>query len=229
MEKVVITGSESGIGKATCEAVRAAGMIPIGTDLHESSKYGWEYHRCDLAKPDDVEKTFANIRDRHDPIRAFVHSAGHYHAKTFDSINIEDFDRSYAVNLRAPFIVSKLLAPGMIAAGRGQIINISSVSGHTGSLVTDYGATKAGLIGLTKGLAKTLGPSGIRVNAIAPGLVDTPMGKRVQPEMLKRSIEACPLRRASTPEEIAGLVMFVISDAGAYINGAVLDINGGSW
>lgn len=229
MHKVIVTGSESGIGKATCEAVRSAGMLPIGIDLPATSSNDWDYRHCDLADAEAVDKTFRDVCAQHGTIRALVNSAGHYHAKTFDDIDVPDFDRSYAVNVRAIFIATKIVTPGMIAAGDGQIISITSVSAHTGSLVTDYGATKAAMVGLTKGFAKTFGPKGIRANAIAPGLIDTPMGRRVQPEMLKRSIEACPMRRAGAPEEVANLILFLISDAGAYINGAVLDINGGSW
>lgn len=223
---VIVTGANGGIGTAICQAILSAGDKPIGIDMQAGGAGEWEYHSCDLADVDAVAAVFGKILATH-AIDVLVNNAAHYHAKTFFDIEIEDFDRSMAVNVRAAFLAAKLVAPAMIARGDGQIINITSLSAHTGSLVTDYGVSKAAIVGLTKGLAKTLGPSGICVNAVAPGLTDTPMGRRGEPEMIRRTIEAVPLKRAADPAEIAALVAFLAGGGCRYVNGAVLDANGG--
>lgn len=223
----IVTGANGGIGSAICRAITAGGGTPIGIDLQDEGVGNWEYHSCDLSDGAAIEDTFARILATR-TVDVMVNNAGHYHAKTFDDIDLDDFDKTMAVNVRAPFLTAKLLAPGMIERGHGQIINITSLSAHTGSLVTDYGASKAAIVGLTKGLAKTLGPKGIRVNAIAPGFTDTPMGRRGEPEMVRRTIEAIPLKRAGDPAEVAAMVAFLASDGCGYINGAVIDVNGGA-
>lgn len=222
----IVTGSNGGIGKAICRAISESGGTPIGLDIQPEGSGEWEYHACDLADVKAVESTIQRILAQHS-VEVLINNAGHYHAKTFFDIDLDDFDKTMAVNVRASFLAIKLVAPAMMERGAGQIINITSLSAHTGSLVTDYGVSKAAIVGLTKGLAKTLGPHGVCVNAVAPGFTDTPMGRRGEPEMVRRTIEGIPLRRAGLPDEIAALVAFLANDGCGYINGAVLDANGG--
>ncbi len=222
----VVTGANGGIGSAICRALAARGDVPIGLDVQPQGIGDWRYHPCDLSDVDAVQSIFTEILATGE-VDVLVNNAGHYHAKTFFDIDLADFDRTMAVNVRAAFLAIKLVAPGMMKRGRGQVINITSLSAHTGSLVTDYGASKAAIIGLTKSLAKTLGPSGVCVNAVAPGFTDTAMVRRGEPEMVRRTLEAVPLKRAGQPEEIASLVAFLASDGCGYVNGAVLDANGG--
>lgn len=222
----IVTGANGGIGLAICRAIAASGGTPIGIDIQSEGLGDWIYRSCDLSDVTDIRAVLEGILADH-AVEVLVNNAAHYHAKTFFDIDLPDFDMSMAVNVRAPFLTAQLVAPAMIARGSGQIINITSVSAHTGSLVTDYGVSKAAIVGLTKSLSKTLGPSGICVNAIAPGYTDTPMGRRGQPDMIRRTIEAVPLKRAGRPEEIASLVAFLANDGCGYVNGAVLDANGG--
>jgi NAD(P)-dependent dehydrogenase (short-subunit alcohol dehydrogenase family) len=138
------------------------------------------------------------VSDTYGPIGRLVNNAGHYHAKPFLEITPDDFDRTFAVNVRAIFFSIQIAARQMIQASIGGVItNVTSLSGHTGSAVTDYGASKAATNNMTKGLAKTLAPHKIRVNAVAPGFTDTAMGKRGEPLMVARTLAALPLGRAA--------------------------------
>lgn len=141
----------------------------------------------------------------------------------------EEWSRVVAVNLNGCFNAIRLLTPAMRAAGRGSIVNMSSVAGRTYSTVVGahYAATKAALIGLTKHLAGELGPYGIRVNAIAPGRIDTPLIRTVSEEVNRGQVAATPLRRLGKPEEVADLALYLASDEASFVTGQVVDVAGG--
>lgn len=140
-----------------------------------------------------------------------------------------EWQRVVGVNLNGCFHAIRLLVPGMMQAGRGAIVNMSSVAGRTYSVVVGvhYAATKAALIGLTKHLAGELGPHGIRVNAIAPGRIDTPMIRTVGDAVNAGQVAATPLRRLGKPEEVADLALYLASDEASFVTGQVVDVAGG--
>ena len=136
------------------------------------------------------------------------------------------FDETIAVNLRAPVFLSQAVLPHMVQSRWGRIVNVASIAARTGGLPesTAYGASKAALVGLTKNLAQQFSPHGVTVNAIAPGPVDTHMGAIAMSDQL---IAQVPVGRAASPEEIADVIAFLVSDSASYITGVTLDVNGG--
>ena len=142
-------------------------------------------------------------------------------------LTLEDFDRVLAVNLRAPFLLSQELARAMAARGGGAIVNIASINGKLGSPMVPYGASKAGLIGLTRSLARTLAPYNIRVNAIAPGTIDTPMAAGVDPVQMERQMHNVAMGRVGEPREIATVVRFLSGEEASYMTGSIVDVAGG--
>ena len=140
----------------------------------------------------------------------------------------EDIEKILSVNLKAPMLISRSVIENMISAKRGNIVNISSVWGETGaSCETAYSATKAGIIGFTKALAKEVAPSGIRVNCISPGVIKTDMLNIFTKDDLSALEEEIPLGRLGTPRDVASAVAFLLSDAAKYITGETLRVNGG--
>ena len=161
-------------------------------------------------------------------ITALVNNAGVSHAGLFQEMTDEQWRTLMAVNLDAPAALLRAFLPGMISRRRGAVVNVASMWGEVGaSCEAAYSASKAGLIGLTRALAKELGPSGIRVNAVSPGLIDTAMNRTIPQEALDAMAEDTPLGRMGTPEEVAEAIFFLCSDQAGFITGQVLGINGG--
>jgi 3-oxoacyl-[acyl-carrier protein] reductase len=144
-------------------------------------------------------------------------------------MSVAEWDQVMAVNIRGAFLCCHGAVPRMIERGGGAIVNVSSLAAKVGSVITGchYVISKAGLVGLTKILAREVAEHGIRVNAVAPGRIDTPMIWDVPAEVNERYKEMIPLKRLGTPEEVAEGIVFLLSDSAAYITGQVLDINGG--
>ncbi len=157
-----------------------------------------------------------------------VNNAGIYPRKQMDEVSSEEWHEVLETNLTSIFYCSKTVVPHMKKQGKGSIINLSSVLGIMGSKQgVHYASSKAGIIGLTKSLAKELAPFNIRVNAVAPGAIETDILKRDTPEQRKRRIEHIPMGRAGQPEEIAEVVAFLASDRASYITGETINVNGG--
>jgi 3-oxoacyl-[acyl-carrier protein] reductase len=175
-------------------------------------------------------ETFAAIEREHGLISVLFNNAGVYHdGENFLDATPEGFDQTLDVNLRVPFFATQLVAKRLIAEGQpGAIVNTASLAGQAGSGVVDYGAAKAALINFTKSAARALGKHGIRVNAIAPGVIDTAMGRRVPEANRARILAGSALGRIGEPEEIANVVNFLASDEASYITGATIDVNGGT-
>ncbi len=179
----------------------------------------------------DPEAVFAMAEKATQDIGGFdvlVNNAGFGKQKLISDTSYEEWRETFAINTDAAFICTKAVLPSMIREKAGKIINVSSMWGITGaSCEVDYSASKAALIGFTKALAKEVGPSGINVNCVAPGVIDTKMNDHLSREDLKELANETPLGRLGTPDEVAEAVFFLASEAASFITGQVLSPNGG--
>ena len=224
----VVTGCRGGIGRAIVQELGAAGFSVVGSDLGEEAGGDGPYYRCDLADTAALGDMLERIGREQGLIRVLVNNGAHYGAHGFFDITEASYEHTMAVNVRAPFFACQIVARALIAAKKsGQIVNIASYAGRAGSTITDYGTSKAAVIGLTKSLGKSLAPHGIRVNAIAPGVVDTAMGRMIPKPQRDRNIAATPIGRIAEPVEMARVVRFLASEDSSYMTAAVLDVNGG--
>jgi len=201
----------------------------VGIDIGPASTGNWPHYACDLGDLDRMAETLGAIEREHGLIRALFNNAAIYHSGTdYFDLPPDMFDQTMAINVRVPFFATQWVAQRLIQAGEGgAVVMTASVSGQAGSAVIDYGASKAAVINLTRSLGKRLGPHGIRVNAVAPGLIDTAMGQRVAPETRERMAVQAALRRVGQPEEIASVVDFLFSDAASFVTCTTVDVNGG--
>ena len=219
MKKALITGGATGIGKATAILLQQNGYDVYITYNKTEPDYKVNTIKCNLENIDEIESTVESIGR----VDLLVNNAGVSIIKMINDITAEDYEKMTAVNERAVYFASKFAALKMIREQSGAIINISSMWGQVGaSCETLYSMTKAGVIGLTKALAKELAPSNITVNCIAPGIIDTRMNNMFDAEELKEEV---PLGRLGTPEEIAKAVLFFAENP--YITGQILGVNGG--
>lgn len=234
-KRVLITGAASGIGRATAQRFYDEGarlllcdLRPLEqTELAAAFPERMEYVAADVASAAGLDAVEAAIKQG--GIDCLVNNAGITKDKSALKMTAEDWDKVIAVNLTAVFRLAQLAARVMKEQGRGgTILNAASVVAHTGNFgQANYVATKAGVIGLTKTLARELGRAGIRVNAVAPGFIDTPMARLVPEANLSALTERTPLARLGKPEEIAAAYCFLASDDAAYITGTCLNVDGG--
>lgn len=238
MEKtVLITGGSRGIGAACVEAFAAAGCRVVFSYLHSQEQAAalcarWEGRvmavQADVADRDQVTALFRQTEQAFGPVEVLVNNAGIAQQKLFTDITPAEWRRMLAVHLDGPFYCCQAALPAMIRAKWGRIINISSMWGQVGgSCEVHYSAAKAGLIGLTKALAQEEGPSGVTVNCIAPGVVETDMMAGFSAADKQALAEETPLCRLGRPEEVAAAAVFLAGDQAAFITGQVLGVNGG--
>ncbi|HCL4439387.1 3-oxoacyl-[acyl-carrier-protein] reductase [Clostridium botulinum] len=236
----IVTGASRGIGRAIAKKLASMGANlvlnyrssakEIDTLLEEIEEFGIEtlVIQGDVSSFEDSKKIADEAKNKFGTIDILINNAG----ITKDSLILrmaeEDFDKVISVNLKGVYNCSKHIAPIMLKQRSGKIINISSVVGVAGNAgQCNYAAAKAGVIGITKSLAKELGSRGITVNAVAPGYIRTDMTDAL-PEKVKKSIEdLLPLKRLGTPEDVAETVGFLASDKAAYITGQVIHVDGG--
>ena len=240
---VVITGAARGIGLAVANKFLAQDWRVAILDIDEPnlqrtcanlSPTGSNQERvlglaCDVAMPERVNTCIEEIIERYGRIDALVNNAGTAVFKPLLETSYEEWARVIDVNLSGPFICTQACAPHMLQQGGGAVVNIASISGlRASTLRVAYGTSKAGVIHLTKQQAAELGNMGIRVNAIAPGPVDTAMAKAVHSADIRADYhDTIPLNRYGTEEEIAEGVWFLCSDAASYVNGQTLAVDGG--
>lgn len=234
-KRVLITGAASGIGRATAQRFYDEGarlllcdLRPLEqTELAAAFPERMEYVAADVASAAGLDAVEAAIK--RGGIDCLVNNAGITKDKSALKMTADEWDKVIAVNLTAVFRLAQLAARTMKEQGRGgSILNAASVVAHTGNFgQANYVATKAGVIGLTKTLARELGRAGIRVNAVAPGFIDTPMARLVPEANLSALTERTPLARLGKPEEIAAAYCFLASDDAAYITGTCLNVDGG--
>lgn len=227
MRTSVVTGCAGGIGRAISAELAAAGDRVIGMDRaeHGPSEHLDRYISCDLGDAEALARALDLLAA--EPVDCLVNCAGLYIRKAVFDLTPEDFDRTLAVNLRAPFLLSQRLARGMAQRGGGVIVNIGSIAGKLGSPIVPYGASKAGLHGLTKSMARTLAPYGIRVNAVAPGTTRTAMAADVDPAQMEAQMAGVPMGRWAEPEEMARVVRFLTEPGSSYMTGAIVEVTGG--
>ncbi len=225
----IVTGAAQGIGAATCAKFAAEGAIVIGCDRRtDMLSDAYERHQVDVTDRVAVDMMMAAVLERHGRIDVLVNNAGITKDARLVKMTLQQFDAVIDVNLRGVFHCAQAVANTMIDQGCGVILNASSVVGIYGNFgQTNYAAAKFGVIGFTKTWSRELGPKGIRVNAVAPGFVDTPILATIPDKVLQHMKEQVPLGRLAQPEEIANVYAFLASDEASYINGAVIEVSGG--
>jgi 3-oxoacyl-[acyl-carrier protein] reductase len=225
----IVTGAAQGIGAATCAKFAAEGAVVIGCDRRADGIGGCaETYAVDVTDRAQVDAMVAAVLARHGRIDVLVNNAGITQDARLVKMTVEQFDAVIDVNLRGVFHCSQAVAAAMVEQGAGVILNASSVVGIYGNFgQTNYAASKFGVIGFTKTWSRELGPKGIRVNAVAPGFVETPILATVPDKVLQHMREQVPLHRLGKPEEIANVYAFLASDEASYINGAVIEVSGG--
>jgi 3-oxoacyl-[acyl-carrier protein] reductase len=234
----IVTGGAQGIGLAIAESLIAHGASVLIADVGEAQAQEAlgklnageraAAQRCDVTKASDHDALVKSCIARFGRLDVLVNNAGITKDAYMSKMSEADFDAVVGVSLKGAWLGTRAVAPMFREQRRGSIINMSSLSGKIGNPgQTNYSAAKAGLIGLTKAAAKELGPSGVRVNAIMPGLIKTAMTLAMKPEVWQAKEREVPMQRAGTPEEVAGVVVFLASPLASYVNGAVIEVTGG--
>lgn len=233
---VLITGASRGIGNACARLFCENGYNVVANYCNsESEAFALaEKYKCLLPVRADISDEKQTIDMFHTATKHFgkidvlINNAGIAMQKLFTETTKEQWDRIFDVNVGGVFNCCRIASEAMIREHRGKIINISSVWGLTGaSCEVAYSASKAAVIGLTKALAKELGPSGICVNCIAPGVIDTEMNKNVDKESMDALIDETPLQKIGMPEDVAETALFLASDKADFITGQIFGVNGG--
>lgn len=234
MRRVLVTGGTRGIGRAVAEAFLQRGDRVLflyrksEEQAEELRQLGAVGYRCDLSDLSALKETCKRILAEEGSVQVLVNNAGIAQFSLLHEVTDEMWEAVRSVNYDAPFYLTRAFLPGMIRQKYGRILNISSMWGQVGaSCEVAYSAAKAGVIGFTKALAKEVGPSGITVNCIAPGVVDTEMNAGLSGDTRKELKEETPLGRLGTSLDVAKACIFLSSEDGAFITGQVLGVNGG--
>jgi len=221
---VVVTGAAAGIGRATALRFLAEGCQVIGWDISATGPDRVRMRKVNVADAAQVNEAAAELES----VDVLVNNAGILRDARLANISDEAWDAVIDVNLKGVFNCARAISPKMIAAGRGVILNASSVVGLYGNFgQTNYIASKAGVIGMTKVWARELGKYGIRVNAVAPGFVSTEILKDMPEKILEGMRQRTPLGRLGRPEDVAEAYLWLASDAASFITGTVLSVDGG--
>lgn len=230
---VLVTGGNRGIGLAIARAFADAGdavavTYRTGEPPRELADLGCLTVRCDITDPEQVERAYKEIEEKHGPVEVLVANAGVTRDQLLLRMSEEDFGVVLETNLTGTFRVVKRATKRMLRARKGRIVLISSVVGLLGSAgQANYAASKAGLVGFARSIARELGSRNITCNVIAPGFVDTDMTRALSDEQRAKIVEQVPLGRYAKPAEVAASVRFLASDEAAYITGAVIPVDGG--
>jgi 3-oxoacyl-[acyl-carrier protein] reductase len=235
----IITGAAQGIGLSTALKFAHEGAIVVLCDLRQGAvdeavrtceALGAEAagYVVDVTDRPSVDRMVGSVRERFGRVDVLVNNAGITQDARLQKMSLAQFDAVINVNLRGVFHCAQAVVDTMVEQGAGVILNASSVVGIYGNYgQTNYAATKAGVIGFTKTWSRELGPKGIRVNAVAPGFVETPILHTIPEKVLQTMRDEVPMKRLGRPDEIASVYAFLASDEASYINGAVIEVGGG--
>ena len=235
MRRVLISGGSRGIGRACVRVFSQAGdavafLYHDRTDEAQalSAETGAVGYACDLSDAEQVKAAAAWAKQTLGGVDVLVNNAGIAQIKMLPDITDGDFRRMIDINLSAAFYLARELSPDMVRSRYGRIINVGSMWGKVGaSCEVHYSAAKAGLRGMTMALAKELGPSGITVNCVEPGVIETDMNASLDDATRAELCEATPLCRMGRPEDVAAAIRFLASDEAAFITGQILGVDGG--
>jgi len=224
----VVTGGARGIGLAITQALlRHGAQVHVFDMAPGDGADGYVFHKVDIADSSSVAEAVAALPS---PVALLVNNAGITRDRSVLKMSDDEWQSVLSVNLTGAFKVVRALAPAMREAGYGRIVNITSINGIRGKFgQANYSSSKAGLIGLTKTLARELGPRGITVNAVAPGMVMTEMAKALPEEFLAKARDESVLPELAAPEDIANAVLFLLSDAARMITGEVIRVDAGQY
>lgn len=236
----IITGAGRGIGRATALRFAEEGAVVVVADIEQETVQAVVDEvtaasgkalavRLDVTDRESVDKMVNVVMAEYGRIDVLVNNAGITNDAQLRKMTTEAFDRVVDVNLKGVFNCTQAVLPAMLDQGSGVILNASSVVAHNGNFgQTNYVATKAGVVGMTKVWARELGRKGIRVNAVAPGFINTRMTDTIPDKVIEKLLERVPMNRLGEPEEIASAYLFLASDEASYINGHVLAVDGGT-
>ncbi|GGO49080.1 3-oxoacyl-ACP reductase FabG [Streptomyces lasiicapitis] len=226
---VLITGGSRGIGLAIARTMQAAGDRVAVTYRSGEPPEGLFGVRCDVTDTDQVDLAFKEVEEEQGPVEVLVACAGVTNDKLLMRMTEDDFTSVLDTNLTGVFRVAKRATRGMLRARSGRIVVISSAVGLRGEAgQANYAASKAGLVGFARSLARELGSRGITVNVVAPGLTETAMSESLTDEQRETMVQQIPMGRLAKPEEVAAAVAFVASPEAGYITGAVIPVDGGA-
>lgn len=230
----IVTGAGRGIGKATAHQYSQEGATVIIAEFDEQSgqetanSIGGHFFKADISSQNSVTSLFKYVKKKFNRLNILVNNAGILNDSTLKKMEPDQFDSVMNVNLRGTYLCGKAAANIMIEQKSGVILNAASVVAHNGNFgQTNYVASKTGVIGMTKVWARELGKDGIRVNAIAPGFIQTDMTANMPEKIIRMMGDKVPLRRWGKPEEVANAYTFLASNNASYITGTVLNVDGG--
>lgn len=233
-KRAIVTGGAGGIGTAICRRFTEEGAEIISLDIAPGTQENWTGFQVDITNQNDLQGVIAKIEKQWNRVDVVINAAGIEIEKTIEETSLEEWNKIFAINVTGTFLVSKLCLPLLRKSGKGNIINFGSYDGFIADpKLAAYCATKGAVHALTKAMACDHGPEGIRVNAICPGFVDTPMlesfvGESGNIQDLKKHIEQLhPIRTMGQPEDIAGLVVWLASDEARYASGQLWIMDGG--
>jgi 3-oxoacyl-[acyl-carrier protein] reductase len=225
---VLVTGGTRGIGLAIAHAFAADGDRVAVTSRAGTGPDGMFAVRCDVTSTEEVHAAFLAVEEHQGPVEVLVANAGITRDTLLLRMSDDDFAAVVDTNLTGAFRVARRAAKGMLRLRCGRLVFVSSVVGLSGSAgQANYAASKAGLVGLARSLARELGSRGITANVVAPGFVETDMTAELPEERRAQLLAEIPLGRYASPDEVAGVVRFLASDAAAYVTGAVVPVDGG--
>ncbi|HEY4308328.1 MAG TPA: 3-oxoacyl-[acyl-carrier-protein] reductase [Pirellulales bacterium] len=238
-QTALVTGASQGLGRAIAIGLARAGARVACVARNAEKLRGTvdeivaaggtaEAFSCDVAQSESVQKTIDAVLEKWEKLQILINNAGITRDTLIPRMQDEQWDEVIGTNLRGPFLFTRAVTRPMMQARYGRIVNIASVSGLMGNPgQSNYSASKAGLIGMTRSVARELATRKVTVNAIAPGFIETEMTEKLGEKVLEEVVSRVPVRRLGQPEEVVGAVLYLCSSAAAYITGQVITIDGG--